>query len=126
MDVVKKAIVSRCWPVALCCMFAFNMACKEEKKVQKQADVIGRDTMVLILTDLHLLESSLGIKIFEDGKINNTRNLIKTKIYKNYGISKEKFYKSYNFYAQQSSVIDSIFIDVISEISKRQAEQIKK
>jgi hypothetical protein len=126
MDVKNKTSFTKFWFVILSCFIINTISCKEEKKEQKPNYVIGRDTMVLILTEIHLLESSLGIRVIEDVKIKNTRNLVKAKIYKDYSVSKEQFFKSYNYYTQRPAVIDSIYIDVISEISKKQAEQIKK
>ena len=82
--------------------------------------------MVQILTEMHLLESSLGIRIFEEKKIVDTRNIVKSKIYEQYGVSKERFFKSYNYYTKNSTAMDTIYTDIISEISKRQAEQLKK
>ena len=116
------------FPLILCVILLLFASCKgkvEEPAFARPNDLMGRDTMVLLLTEMHLLESSLGIRIFEEKKIINTRNTVKDKIYKDYGVSKERFMSSYNYYVQKSTTIDSIFTDVISEISKRQALQLK-
>ncbi|MFN4811032.1 MAG: DUF4296 domain-containing protein [Bacteroidota bacterium] len=106
-------------------LIMLGLGCKPANKQSKPKNIIGRDTMVMILADIHLLEASLGIKVFEDRKMNETRNHIKEKIYKKYLVNKIQFRSSYDYYAMQSANIDSIYIDVISEISKQQAE-IKK
>jgi hypothetical protein len=103
-------------------LIMLSLGCKPANKQSKPKNIIGRDTMVMILADIHLLETSLGIKVFEDRKMNETRNHIKEKIYKKYLVNKKQFRLSYDYYAMQSATIDSIYIDVISEISKRQAE----
>lgn len=119
MDVKFKLHLNR-FVLMLCALFIFSCASKKEGPVP--ADIISKDTMILILTDIHLLESSLNLRIFEDRKLMNARNAIKPKIYKNYGVSKEQFFKSYTYYANKPLLIDSIYTDVISEISKRQAK----
>lgn len=101
-------------------------SCKEKIKEVPPSNLIARDTMVKLIAEMHLLESSFGIKIFDEKKITTSRNAIKSKIYKDYGISKERFFESYNYYVQQSQTIDSIYTDVISEISKRQTILQKK
>lgn len=106
-------------------LIMLSLGCKPANKQSKPKNIIGRDTMVMILADIHVLEASLGIKVFEDRKMNQTRNHIKQKIYKNYSVSKKQFLLSYDYYAMQSATIDSIYMDVISEISKRQAERKK-
>jgi hypothetical protein len=97
-------------------------SCKHQKTEIKPVHLIGKDTMVKVLADIHLLEASLGIKVFEEKKMDHTRNLIKEKIYGNYAVSKKQFFDSYNYYSQHSAQLDSIYTDVITEISKRQSE----
>ncbi len=111
----------------ICCLFVILFCGCKENKVRDPipANLIGRDTMVKILAEFHLLESSLGIRIFEEKKIADTRNFVKDKIYKDYGVTKERFFDSYNYYSKQTVIIDSIYIDIISEIAKRKAEQMK-
>lgn len=123
MDVKFKEAKVHFKAIALCLLIFACISCHQKKEVKIPVDIIGQDTMVQILTEMHLLESSLGIKIFEEKKIVDTRNLVKSKIYEQFGVSKERFFKSYTYYTQNSAVIDTIFTDIISEISKRQAEQ---
>mgnify|MGYP000967563473 CR=1 FL=1 len=128
MDVILSQKKINNFPLIFCVIFLLFASCKgkiEKPELARPKDLMGRDTMVILLTEMHLLESSLGIRIFEDKKIINTRNAVKDKIYKDYGVSKERFMSSYNYYVQKSTTIDSIFTDVISEISKRQALQLK-
>ena len=126
MDVKVKLKKTKLWLIVLCFSVVSFTSCKEKKQELRPTYVIAKDTMVQILAEVHLLESSIGIRIFEEKKIVYTRNIVKSKIYKKYGVSKERFFKSYNYYTQRPAVIDSIYIDVISEISKKEAEQIKK
>jgi hypothetical protein len=102
-----------------------TFGCKEKINEPKPANLIARDTMVLILAEFHLLESSFGVRIFEEKEIANSRNMLKSKIYKDYHVTKERFFDSYNYYAKQTLTIDSIYTDIISEIAKRKAQQIK-
>jgi hypothetical protein len=101
-------------------------SCKENKIESIPSYVIKKDTMVHILAEIHLLESSMGIRIFDEKQIAYSRNKIKSKIYKKHGVSKERFFKSYDYYSQNSASLDTIYTDVISEISKLQAMQLKK
>jgi hypothetical protein len=127
MDVKHQLAYRKFIKLALCLILLVIGACKEKQvNLEIPKDIIAKDTMVQLLTEMHLLESSLGIRIFEERKISNTRNLLKAKIYSNYHVSKDRFLKSYDFYAKQPNVIDSMYVDVISEITKRQAEQLKK
>jgi hypothetical protein len=126
MDVKVKVQNARLWPIVLCFSVFSFISCKEKKQELRPDYVIGKDTMVQILAEIHLLESSIGIRVFEEKKIVYTRNIVKSKIYKKYGVSKERFFKSYNYYTKDNEAIDTIYTDVISEISKRQFELLKK
>jgi len=124
MDVKIKVQKAYLWSFVLYLLLISCVSCQEKKEIKTPSYVIGRDTMVQMLAEIHLLESSMGIRIFDEKKIAEGRNLIKTKIYKQYGVSKERFFKSYDYYTQSSTTIDTIYMDVITEISKRQAEQL--
>lgn len=124
---VKNSYAKTALGMFMICLIALTIgSCKKNKKPEKiPSAIVGRDTMVQILAELHLLESSLGIRIFEERKMLNTRNTVKLKIYENYGITKQRFFNSYDYYAFKAEVIDTLFTDVISELTKRQAEEIK-
>lgn len=127
MDVKGNRVDAGRWFIIIFISIITLSSCKE--KVQENPpprNLITKDTMVKLLAEMHLLESSFGIKIFEDKKIISSRNAIKSKIYKDYGVTKDRFFESYNFYVQQPLIIDSIYTDVISEISKRQTLLQKK
>ena len=126
MDVKVKLKKTKLWLIVLCFSVVSFTSCKEKKQELRPTYVIAKDTMVQILAEVHLLESSIGIRIFEEKKIVYTRNIVKSKIYEKYGVSKERFFKSYNYYTKNSESIDTIYTDVISEISKRQFELLKK
>jgi len=126
MDVNTKILQSKIILLISCFILIFVAACNDSKIEKIPSNIIGKDTMVLMLAEMHLLESSLGIRIFEDKKLMNTRNSVKTKIYKDFGISKEQFYKSYEYYSLKPMLIDSMYINVISEITERQAKLNKK
>lgn len=126
MDIRFVFLTKKRLMVALCFLLIGINSCKEEPKEKIPTNLISTDTMVLIITDFHLIESSLGIRIFEDKKMMNTRNILKSKIYKDYGVTKENFFESYNYYTQKNEIIDSIYANVLTEITKRQAKQLKQ
>lgn len=126
MDVSIKVLRVKIIPIVVCATLCFISACSEPKQEPIPLGIIAQDTMVQMLAEIHLLESSLSVRIADESSLKNTRNAIKSKIYLNFGVSKEQFYKSYKYYAEKPVLIDSIYINVISEISKRQVEQTKK
>ena len=97
-------------------------SCQSKKPEIVPTAIIGKDTMVQMLTELHLIEASLAIKMTEKRKINALRNELKEKLYAKYGMKKERFYDSYNYYKERPQIIDSLYINVLTELSKKQAQ----
>ncbi len=87
--------------------------------------VIAKDTLVLILADFHVLEASLTLKMLDDKTTANMRNVLKDKIYKDYNVSKERFFNSYAYYEKKPIALDSIYCEVITEITQRQSKLTK-
>ena len=80
MDVKVKLQKAKLWLIVLCFSVVSFTSCKEKKQELRPTYVIAKDTMVQILAEVHLLESSIGIRIFEEKKIVYTRNIVKSKI----------------------------------------------
>jgi hypothetical protein len=102
-------------------LFAFLGGCKE-KEVSIPPHILSKGEMVQILADLHVSEAAVihgkvsnlnGERLFESFRLG---------ILKKHGLSLEKFEESYNFYLSDPMLLDLLYIDVITEISKRQAE----
>jgi hypothetical protein len=45
-----------------------------------------------------------------------------TQIYKNHGITRAEFLKSYHYYETQPELMDKLYEELLSELSRRQAQ----
>jgi hypothetical protein len=105
----------------ICLLFlaASIYSCKP-KEDPVPAKVIGRDTMVNLLADLHLAEA----KMLVSGKEFNS-SVLKSAYLQNVllkaKIDTARFSESFQFYATHPALFSSVYDDVITEISKRQA-----
>jgi len=95
--------------------------CKnKEQPVERPQNLIPRQEMINILVDIHLIEASL--------KTNYNRKLHKDEytryyynyLYDKYKISRENFDSSLAFYQQNIQSFDTLYADVITELSKIQ------
>lgn len=82
---------------------------------------IQRDTMILVLADMHILESSISL-----GHINSKKKNIKPEsfnswIFKKHTISKERFDITYEYYTQNPKLFDELYVEVINKLSEIQA-----
>jgi hypothetical protein len=86
------------------------------------SDVIQKDTMVQVLTDVQIAEASL---MFQNSRGMSTVGKAPRYyqfIFKKHHINEKQFRKSFSFYMDQPELMDKMYGEVINEISKRQAE----
>lgn len=82
---------------------------------EKPADVLTQETMVSIMTDIHIVEGAkVGRKIMGDTlNIDSYYN----KIYDKHGTEKEIFEKSFTYYTENPKLMDQIFEKVIEKLN---------
>ena len=96
---------------------------KNEEKIP--ADIISKDKMVQVMVDIHLAEarSQMGTP-FNDVKAQK-QSYYKF-IFKKHKISYEQLRKSLNYYSAHPEIFSEVYDEVITELSKKQAETSRK
>ena len=100
----------------------FLAGCKE-KFPSVPSDVIPMKKMQNILIDMHISDALAENKTM--GAVITERNLSQQyylQIYKNYGVTKEEFLKSYLFYQNNPILLNQLYDNVLSEMSKRESQ----
>lgn len=83
-------------------------------------DIITRDSMVSALVDMHLIEGAkVGQKVMGDTVKINTYY---AKMYTKYGVTKEQYQKSFNFYSEHPEAMNKMYQEVIERLNKIQQE----
>lgn len=81
-------------------------------------DLIPEDTMVLMLTDIHLVEGAkVGRKIMGDTVL---MDVYYRKIFDKYQIDKVKFEESFRFYSNDPKKMDGLYASVIDNLNQLQ------
>ncbi len=104
--------------------FAIN-GCSNSEEVIVPPGVIARDTMVELLTSLHLAEA----RILIGGNELNTSHLKSAYIARELrqaNIDSTRFNSSFQFYSHNPALFTEMYEQVITEISKKKAGQQKK
>ena len=81
--------------------------------------------MKMVLVDMHIADAVAQNKA--QGGVNEkqlTREYYAT-IYKNNGVKEEDFLKSYHFYEQSPPLLNKLYEDVLTEMSKIEAKETK-
>ena len=109
-----------CYP---CAILFFIFSCKQaEEKIP--SDILSKEKMVKVLVDIHLAEANVTIKNLAGDDANKLATAYYQHIYKSHRISKEEFKKSFLFYSQHPQLLEKIYDEVLSELSKKQVETV--
>jgi len=87
-----------------------------------QDGIIHRDTMVVVLADVEIAESALREMQNVGKETGELKEAYYHSIFRKHGISKEQFDSSLLYYRKDPSVMDKIYEDVITRLSKMESE----
>lgn len=104
-------------------LFFFISCSKGEKKIPQ--GILKEEKMVELLVDIHLAQAAVNLSNFGQSNLPNDFEKLKKDIYSKHQISKEKFLESFTYYTNHPEKFDKIYGDVITELSRQQAEYTK-
>jgi len=85
--------------------------------IAKPAGLIEKDSIVLIIADIEIIESALRQKQNRGGEIDDMRDTYYKSIFANYKVSREQFDSSMLYYRQDLETINEIYEEVITRLS---------
>ena len=94
--------------------------------VVKPSNLYSKEEMVKLITDVQLLEAAVNLKNAENQNLNKKDTLVYSDLFRKYRTSYSEFQENFNYYASQPEVLGSIYDEVISELTRREAELNKK
>ncbi len=108
--------------IGIVLMFSLFFGCSK-KQVEVPADVIPRDTMIIVLAEIHLAEASIQVLNVD---VNDSFKAVSFGLY-NYIFSKHKitqelFKKSFDFYRSEPAYFHAMYDEVITHLSEDQAK----
>lgn len=110
-------------PLFILCLL--SASCGNKNKIKIPKDVICQDTMVEVLTDIHLVKASQQL-----GMVMDTTDTAKFTTYdyvwKKHHITKSEYEKSLDFYTHNAPILDSIYENVLNNLSKQKAVLLAK
>jgi hypothetical protein len=92
---------------------------KLNREAEAPADLIPRDTMVSIFVDLRLMDAVINYEQRQGNRqINDIKYYLHNSVLDKYGITREQFEQSFTYYQADLEVIDNIYADAITRLSK--------
>ena len=87
-------------------------------------NVLKPDKMVLVMTDIHLIEAVLSSSNIPRDSCFFLFSLYKKDLYKKYNISDSTYQLSFDYYTMHPALIDKIYERVIDSLSLKSGKQV--
>ena len=92
----------------------------------KPSDLIPQDKMIQVLVDIHVADAVVEHKLGTQTPNLPLTNALYERIYQNHGITAAQYKSSYKYYEAHPDLMDRIYTQVITELSKKEAEMSKR
>ena len=99
------------------CIFS----CDENK--QKPVSFIARDKMAAILSDLHIAEAGINNSTSNKDSIAAKMKSYQQFIFEKFAVNETQFNENFEYYLKNTSELDSVYSDVLSNINKIQLKK---
>lgn len=99
-------------------LFFLVAACSDGMSgISKPNDLIPRDTMVMILKDMSLLESHIQAKYIHVSRFQETMKRSGKKLLDAYGVSHDRFDRSMDYYGSRQEEMQSIYTEILDSLN---------
>lgn len=100
-------------------------ACTEKKEVKIPDNILSKEKMTAVLTDVHIVEAMINLNLVRIGNTpQDTTNYYN--IFKKNNTSRKQYEDSFKFYSDHPELFKEIYDGVLIELSKKQAEVNKR
>ena len=104
-------------------LLVFGCTQKVETVFDPPEKLISKDQMVNIVVDLLILDAILVKKQKKKSKdLDFSKYYLHNSILEKYNITREEFEASFNYYAQNLNVMDDVYAEAITKLSKMQSK----
>lgn len=99
-------------------------SCEDHSILKIPKGIIPKDSMAMILTDIHLVEGAkIGNSIMGDDNV--SADVYYQKVYNKYHTTKTRFEQSFQFYSDNPSAMNDIYDTVIENLNKISLKPVK-
>ncbi len=108
-------------PALVFLILIFLSGCNQSKTPETNG-IIPSDSLVMILSDIQLIESALYVKQNEGKDIRSYSDYYYRYLYSKYHTSSEKIRESLRYYQENPEKLESIYKNVLDSLSRKQSE----
>ena len=92
----------------------------EEKKVSIPDNILPREKMAQVITDIHIAEAEMNLHSLPDSTSKTPISF--RKIFEKDSITKQQYEESLTFYIDHPELLDKVYEEVLNEMSKMQGQ----
>ena len=96
------------------------LSCSRDIKLPD--DIIPEEKMVEVVAEIEFTQALIKLKFSNKDSLINQAQLF-NEVYTKFNTSEKQFNKSLVYYSEQPEILDSIYVKVITKLSKKQAEE---
>jgi hypothetical protein len=100
----------------------FLISCKQNKPDEIPENILAKDKMILVLTDMHILESAINLNLVSANFTAND-SVMFYNVFENNHTSKKQYEESLNFYKSHPKLLNELYDSVLVLLSRKQAEE---
>ncbi len=93
---------------------------EKEKTVVIPANVLSQEKMARVITDIHMAEAEMQVRTLPDST--SKAPLSFQKIFDKDTITKQQYEESMAFYIEHPQLLDTVYTQVLNELSKMQGQ----
>jgi hypothetical protein len=106
-----------CLLVTAYCLLLLSCG-EKEKQTTIPANILPKEKMAQVITDIHIAEAEAGIHALPDS---TSKGLISfQKVFEKDTITKRQYEESLTFYIDHPQLLDTVYTQVLNELSKMQ------
>lgn len=108
--------------VIIVCTMLYS--CAEEKEVVIPENVLSKEKMATVMTDIHLLEASMTLNFSNAANMINGPEMQATtvQLLKKNNVTREQYQTSFIFYAEHPDLLTEVYKQVLNNLSQLQAK----
>jgi hypothetical protein len=97
----------------------FLFSCGKKNSNTVPENILSKEKMVQVLTDIHIAEAEMSLGAFPDSS--SKEKISFQKIFEKEQITKEQYETSLSFYIDHPEMLNEIYQEVLNELSKKQS-----
>jgi len=105
----------------LTCLVVF-ISCKNKNQAEIPSNILSKDEMVGVLTDVYILESSVDLNLVS-GSVNKKDSSLFYDVFTNNKVTKKQYEESLAFYKIHPELLNEIYDSVLTSLNRKQAAE---